>query len=68
MANFDKTTDENGQEWMELCGKLHPCRILSPGQTLRDPVAFQRNLDKTRADVRRRLAISEAKSWNKFVD
>jgi hypothetical protein len=28
MANFDKTTDENGQQWMELCGKLHPCRTL----------------------------------------
>ncbi len=64
MANFDKTIDENGQEWMELCGKLHPCRTLKePHEMFTDGVEgmrrFQEHMKEVREDYHRR----EHASW-----
>lgn len=53
MANFDKITDETGQQWTELNGKLHRSRTLEPNEILTDPEAFKQRMLAAREDFRR---------------
>lgn len=58
MANWDKTVDKNGQEFIEINGKLYPCQTLEPHETLKDPEAFRREMQ----NVRREYAIKAFRS------
>lgn len=68
MANFDITIGKDGQNYLELLGKLYPCTILTASERLRDPEAFQVKMKTIHEDVQRRLAQSEVDCRNKFLD
>ncbi len=60
MANWDKTTDETGREFIEINGELYPSQTCTPSETLRDPDGFQKKIDAVHEEYLRKNAESIA--------
>ncbi len=63
MANWDKTVDESGQQYIEINGKKFPCRTLKPHEMFADGEEgmrrFQEEMQRAREEFRRK----EWESW-----
>lgn len=54
MANWDITKDAEGNEFVEINGKLYPHRSMNAYETLNDPEAFEREMEEVRRDYARK--------------
>lgn len=63
MANWDKTVDENGQEWIEINGKRHRCRTLKPHEMFTDGEEGLKRFQDQMRRVREEYLLKSWKSW-----
>jgi hypothetical protein len=68
MANFNKTIDKDGREFIEINGKLFPCRTLKPHEMFTDGEEGLRRFQNKMREVHEEYLLKSWKSWLKVRD